>query len=404
MYRQEELSEIIDLQTNDFVHKPKGIERTALESIPEVENYATIITGIRRCGKSTLLLQLLQKKQQTAIYLNWEDIRLNSFETDDFNRLHTEILKRQVNLLFFDEIQIVKNWEMFIHQLLREGFKVYITGSNASLLSVELGTHLTGRQLSSELFPFSFVEFCSIKQLEFLPASVDLYLKKGGIPDYVKSDVTEVILSLVSDILIRDIAIRYAIKDVETLKRMTIFLLSNIGCPVSANKLTQTIGLKSASSVLEYFSHLKNAYLIDFVSQFNYSYKVQMRNPKKVYALDLGIVSTLTSSFSQDNGRKLENLVFLHLRASYKEIFYFKEKGECDFVVKRNERIEKAIQVCYIIDNDNFEREYNGLVVAMTFFGLTEGIIVTHHQSDTFERNGIKVKLIPAHEFLSLEI
>jgi len=404
MYRQEELSEIIDLQTNDFVHKPKGIERTALESIPEVENYATIITGIRRCGKSTLLLQLLKKKQQTAIYLNWEDIRLNSFETDDFNRIHTEILKRHVNLLFFDEIQIVKNWEMFIHQLLREGFKVYITGSNASLLSVELGTHLTGRQLSSELFPFSFVEFCSIKQLEFLPASVDLYLIKGGIPDYVKSDATEVILSLVNDILIRDIAIRYAIKDVETLKRMTIFLLSNIGCPVSANKLTQTIGLKSASSVLEYFSHLKNAYLIDFVSQFHYSYKVQMRNPKKVYALDLGIVSTLTSSFSQDNGRKLENMVFLHLRASYKEIFYFKEKGECDFVVKRNERIVKAIQVCYIIDNDNFEREYNGLVVAMTFFGLTEGIIVTHHQSDTFERNGLKVRLIPAHEFLSSEI
>jgi hypothetical protein len=136
------------------VHKPKGIERTALESIPEVENYATIITGIRRCGKSTLLLQLLQKKQQTAIYLNWEDIRLNSFETDDFNRLHTEILKRHVNLLFFDEIQIVKNWEMFIHQLLREGFKVYITGSNASLLSVELGTHLTEGNCLANCFHF----------------------------------------------------------------------------------------------------------------------------------------------------------------------------------------------------------------------------------------------------------
>ena len=293
---------------------------------------------------------------------------------------------------------------MFINQLLREGFKVFITGSNASLLSVELGTHLTGRQLSTELFPFSFEEFCNIKKLDFLPASVDLYLKNGGIPDYVKNEVTALILSLLDDILIRDIAIRYAIKDVETLKKLTIYLLSNVSCPVSANKLTQSIGLKSASSVLEYFSYLKNAYLVDFISQFNYSLKVQLRNPKKVYAIDLGIVSAATSSFSQDLGRKLENLVFLKLRYNYKEIFYYNEKGECDFVVKQQEKIIIAIQVCYQIDDLNFEREFNGLMDALNFFDLKEGTIVTHHQSDVFERNGRIVKLVPAHEFLIQKI
>ena len=404
MYRQDQLSEIIDLQTADFVHKSMGIERTALQNIPEVDNYATIITGIRRCGKSTMLLQLLNKKQDNAIYLNWEDIRLNGFDTDDFIRLYSEIVKRKIKLLFFDEIQLVKNWEMFINQLLREGFKVFITGSNASLLSVELGTHLTGRQLSTELFPFSFEEFCNIKKLDFLPASVDLYLKNGGIPDYVKNEVTALILSLLDDILIRDIAIRYAIKDVETLKKLTIYLLSNVSCPVSANKLTQSIGLKSASSVLEYFSYLKNAYLVDFISQFNYSLKVQLRNPKKVYAIDLGIVSAATSSFSQDLGRKLENLVFLKLRYNYKEIFYYNEKGECDFVVKQQEKIIIAIQVCYQIDDLNFEREFNGLMDALNFFDLKEGTIVTHHQSDVFERNGRIVKLVPAHEFLIQKI
>ncbi len=404
MYRQDQLSEIIDLQTNDFVSKTTGIARMALEKIPEVDNYATIITGIRRCGKSTLLLQILNKKQESAIFLNWEDIRLNSFETDDFIRLHSEIVKRNVNLLFFDEIQLIKNWEMFINQLLREEFKVFITGSNASLLSVELGTHLTGRQLSTELFPFSFEEFCNIKKLEYSAESVDVYMKVGGIPDYVKSEVTAVVLSLLDDILIRDIAIRYAIKDVETLKKLTIYLLSNIGCTVSANKLTQSIGLKSASTVLEYFSYLKNAYLVDFISQFNYSMKVQLRNPKKVYSIDLGIVSAVTSSFSQDNGRKLENLVFLKLRSNYKEIFYFKEKGECDFVVKQQEKVIIAIQVCYLIDDLNFEREFNGLMDALVFFDLKEGTIVTHHQSDVFERNGKKVNLIPAHEFLMQNI
>jgi len=404
MYRQDQLSEIIDLQTDDFVHKSTGIERTALQKIPEVDNYATIITGIRRSGKSTLLLQLLNKKQENAIFLNWEDIRLNGFETDDFIRLYSEIVKRKIKLLFFDEIQLIKNWEMFINQLLREGYKVFITGSNASLLSVELGTHLTGRQLSTELFPFSFEEYCTIKKLDFLPESVDLYLKNGGIPDYVKSGVTAVVLSLLDDILIRDIAIRYAIKDVETLKKLTVYLLSNVGCPVSANKLTQSIGLKSASTVLEYFSYLKNAYLVDFISQFNYSIKVQLRNPKKVYAIDLGIVSAATSSFSQDIGRKFENLVFLKIRSNYKEIFFFNEKGECDFVVKQQEKIIMAIQVCYLIDDMNFEREFNGLMEALDFFDLKEGTIVTHNQSDTFERNGRKVVLIPAHEFLMQKI
>lgn len=400
MYRQDQLSEIIDLQTADFVQKTTGIKRTALQKIPQVDNYATIITGIRRCGKSTLLLQLLNEKQENAVYLNWEDIRLNGFETDDFIRLHSEIVKRKINLLFFDEIQLIKNWEMFINQLLREGFNIFITGSNASLLSVELGTHLTGRHLTTELFPFSFEEFCDIRNIDLLPAAVDLYLKTGGIPDYVKSEVSSVVLSLLGDILIRDIAIRYAIKDVETLKKLTVHLLSNVGCPVSANKLTQSIGLKSASSVLEHFSHLKNAYLVDFIPQFNYSIKVQLRNPRKVYAMDLGIVNVATSSFSQDIGRKFENLVFLKLRSNYKEIFYFKEKGECDFVIKQQEKITIAIQACYQIDDLNFDREFNGLMEALIFFDLNEGIIVTHHQSDKFERNGRTVKLIPAHEFL----
>ena len=150
MIRQEEIALVINSQRETFLKQDTGFTRDALVDIPIADSFATIITGIRRCGKSTLLLQLLRRDYQDAIYLNFDDIRLSGFEISDFIRLHREIEKRKINVLFFDEIQIVKGWEQYINQLLRENYKVFITGSNASMLSIELGTHLTGRHLSME--------------------------------------------------------------------------------------------------------------------------------------------------------------------------------------------------------------------------------------------------------------
>jgi uncharacterized protein len=400
MYRQEQLTEIIDMQTDDFVQKSTGIERDVLNNIPQIDNFATIITGIRRCGKSTVLLQLMKKKEQPVVYFNWEDIRLAGFDTDDFTRLHREIVRREAKVLFFDEIQLVPNWEMFVHQLLREGFKVFITGSNASLLSQELGTHLTGRHLSTELFPFSYSEFCRLKDLAYNNDSLELYLQTGGIPDFAKTGEKNILQNLINDIIIRDIAVRYGLKDVESLKKLTAYLLTNTACPVSANKLTDTIGIKSATTILEYFSHLKNAYIVDFISQFSYSVKAQLRNPKKVYAIDLGLVNVAASAFSNNAGRKLENLIFLYLRRKGSELFYFKDKGECDFIIKHDGIITGAVQVCYRIDDENSEREFKGLLAALNFFNLNEGVIVTFNQEDEFNYEGKKIKLVPAHVYL----
>jgi predicted AAA+ superfamily ATPase len=158
MIRQEEIAWVINSQKEVFLKQESGFKRDALDNIPIADSFATIITGIRRCGKSTLLLQLLRKDYQDALYLNFDDIRFSAFETSDFIRLHREIEKRGIQVLFFDEIQIIKNWETLVNQLLREGYKIFITGSNAAMLSAELGTHLTGRHLSMELFPFSYSE------------------------------------------------------------------------------------------------------------------------------------------------------------------------------------------------------------------------------------------------------
>ncbi|PXZ45086.1 ATP-binding protein [Sanguibacteroides justesenii] len=399
MIRQEEIALVIDAQRETFLKRDSGFTRDALSEIPVADSFATIITGIRRCGKSTLLLQLLRRDYQDAIYLNFDDIRLSGFETGDLVRLHREIEKRGIKVLFFDEIQTVKGWETYINQLLREGYKVFITGSNASMLSVELGTHLTGRHLTMELFPFSYSEFIRFKILNSGENSVMDYLKNGGIPEYLKTGASIILNALVDDILMRDIAVRNNIRDVISLRQLTAYLITNIGNLVSANKLVGMFDIKSPATFLEYFSFLKDAYLFEFIPIFSHSLKVQARNPKKIYVMDLGIYTENAISISDNMGRRLENLVFLHLRRKYKHIFYYKDRGECDFITMEKGTVKEAIQVCLTIDDENFEREYNGLLVAMQNLGIKEGSIVTLNQSDTFEKYGMTIRMIPAHMF-----
>lgn len=404
MLRQEEIALVIDSQQEYFQGKDQGLIRESLSKIPIVESYATIITGLRRCGKSTLLLQLMNQKNQNAIYLNFEDIRLIAFEPSDFPRLYSEIKQRAVQVIFFDEVQLIEKWEIFVNQLLREGFFVFVTGSNASLLSGELGTHLTGRHLSMELFPFSYQEFISFTNSAVSHESLEAYLKIGGIPEFVKSKNELIIAALLDDILVKDIAVRHGIRDVASLKQLALYLLSNLGVPTSANKLVGMFGIKSAVTILDFFSYFQNSYLMDFVPQFSYSLKAQNRNPKKVYALDLGLATAVSTSFSENNGRKLENLIYLHLRRKYNSIHYFTEKGECDFVVSEKGKVTHAIQVCYQISDENFSREYKGLLQALDFFNLEIGWIVTANQRDRLEESGKTVELIPAFEFITMEL
>ncbi len=401
MLLQQQLADIIDTQRLDLRTIDNKLIRESLPNIPVVENFATIVTGIRRCGKSTLLQELLTRKYSDSIYLNFEDIRLSAFEASDFTRLHAEIVRRKTKVIFFDEIQLVRNWDTFIHQLLREQYQVFITGSNASLLSKELGTHLTGRHLSMEMFPFSYSEFITFKNLPDNSDSVLKYLTIGGMPEYVKHELSAILQSLIDDILVRDIAVRHAIKDVMSLKQLTVYLLSNIGVPVSASKLVGLFGLKAPSTILEYFSYLSDAYVVEFVPQFSNSLKAINRNPKKAYAIDTGLISTLSMSRTENFGRRFENLIYLHLRRSYKHIFYFLDLGECDFIVLENSHAVKAVQVCYNLDDTNFERELNGALSAAKHFNLPHATIVTMNQSDTLERDGKTIHIVPAHQFLT---
>jgi predicted AAA+ superfamily ATPase len=400
MFRQDQIAEVVESQKNTFLTKKDEVDREAIHSVQVIPSFATIITGIRRCGKSTLVSQMVKNKFPDAFFVNFEDIRLAGFETDDFMRLYSEIVKQGSKVICFDEIQLVKNWEMFVHQLLREEFQVFVTGSNASLLSRELGTHLTGRYLSTELFPFSYNEFLSYKKIDRNAESVREYMNVGGMPEYVKTGEGQILNHLIDDILIRDISVRQSLRDVNTLRQLTVYLLSNVGNLISASKLIGMFGMKSATTFLEYFSFLSDAYLVEFIPQFSYSLKKQARNLKKVYALDLGFVSQVGMLFTENNGQRFENLIYLHLRKTSNEIFYYKDKGECDFVTMKNGQAAELVQACYEINDLNFEREYSGLVEALKFFKKEEGIIVTINQSDKFEKDGYTVRVVPAHEYL----
>lgn len=401
MIRQDQLSGIIDAQQKTFLNKSGKLEREALSKIPTLENFATIITGLRRCGKSTLLLQYMEKNHDHALYVNFEDIRLTSFEAVDFIRLKDELDKRGIRVLFLDEVQLVEKWEIFVHQLLNEGFGVFVTGSNASLLSKELGTHLTGRYLSMELFPFSYIEYLRFKNEEANEQTLEHYLKIGGMPEYVKSQQQQILINLIEDIVIRDIAVRYGIREVDALKQMLVYLLSNVGSPVSATKLTGMFGIRSSTTILDFFAFYSDSYLLEFIPQFSYSLKSQARNPKKVYAMDTGFVDAISLSSTDNKGRKLENLIFLHLRRSYNDIRFFKDKGECDFIAFSKGRPVELVQACWEVTDENFDRELNGLLAAMKFFEINQGSIITMSQADHFEIDGLIVDMIPAHIYLN---
>jgi predicted AAA+ superfamily ATPase len=400
MIIQSSINQIFISQRENILSRNTGLAREALSGLPDLSAYALIVSGIRRCGKSTLLFQLLKQRYPDAIYLNFEDPRLYEFDIKDFSRLDKVIEETGSKVLLFDEIQIVAEWERYVRQKLDEGYKLIITGSNASLLSRELGTKLTGRHITKELFPFSYREFTVFRQVEPSVDSLLQYLDTGGFPEYVKQGINEILNYIFDDILIRDIAVRYGIREVKTLQRLALYLLSNAGKPITANRLKSLFEVGSTNTITEYLSYLEDSYLFYFIPKFSYSLRKQAVNPRKVYVIDTGMIRVNSGSFMDDSGRKLENLVYLHLRRKYKEIYYFTEKKECDFVIVNNGVAVEAMQVCYNLTQDNVDREIDGLVEALTFLNFSQGRIITLHQKDRYEKGGKIIEVIPCHEFL----
>lgn len=409
------LERIVADQIENFKSKPCGIERK-IDPVKVIKSkQITVITGIRRSGKSTLLTQL-GGKFESYYYLNFDDERLLKFSVDDFDDLLL-IWKKlyKADVIFLDEVQNVDNWERFVRRIYDEGFKVFVTGSNAKLLSGELSTHLTGRYIKIELFPFSFDEYLSLRKFD--PSSImtteklakllrltDEYIEHGGFPEYLVFKDHEYLKRIYEDILYKDLIVRFKIRDVKSFRELANYLFTNFTSEISYNNLQKYLNFKSVASVKNFIGFIQESYLISELYKYDHSLKKQVTYNKKIYVIDNGLRNEVSFRTSSDSGKLLENLIFIQLKRKASELYFFKGKKECDFLIKYKNRIVSAIQVTDYLNEKNKDREFAGLVEAMTTFNLKKGTIITRSQEDDFVSEGRRISVVPIHNWLLNDI
>jgi len=383
---------------------------------------AQVVIGVRRSGKSTLCYQALHNAGVKFAYTDFDDERLYDLKIEQLNDV-LEVLYKiygDFNYLFFDEIQNVEGWYLFVNRMLRKKMHVVITGSNAKLLSGELATHLSGRNKEIPLFPFSFREFCTQKQVEterkttkaegLRRAAFDEYMKQGGFPELMTiEDSKAYIKDLVNNILQRDIEQRYNIKHKAAFEQLAQHLLNNAPTTVVTRELAKTFSFKSEHTAKNYVNYLKQAYMLLGIQKYSTKSKERVTQ-EKVYAIDVAMMNQRENAFAGENlGHRLETIVLIHLIRKCKmeglDVYYLNERfGECDFVVCNGRVARQAIQVSYDISAEKTrKREIAGLLLAAEHTGCKDLLLLTDHDSGTVEVEGKTIKIQPVYEW-SLEI
>ena len=379
---------------------------------------AQCVIGVRRSGKSTMCYQALQESGLKYAYADFDDERLEGMGSDQLNDV-LEVLYKiygDFNCLFLDEIQNVDGWHLFVNRMLRKKMKVVITGSNAKLLSGELATHLTGRNKEIALYPFSFVEFCRMKDVDlvrkttkaeaFRRVAFDEYLKQGGFPELMTmEDGRSYVSGLVDNILKRDIEQRYKIAYKAAFEKMAHHLLNVSPAIVVIKDLAELFHFKSEHTARNYVNYLQEAYMLIGVQK--YSQKSRVRSvQEKVYAVDVAMMSERENAFAGENlGHRLETIVLVHLMRRCKmeglDVYYLNERyGECDFLVCKDNKVLQAIQVSYDISSEKTEkREKNGLALAARVTGCNNLLLLTDHESGWKEHDGYRMKVQPVYEW-----
>jgi uncharacterized protein len=381
-----------------------------------------IITGPRRAGKSVAALLLLKNKN--FAYLNFDDENLLKIKNyDEIIKAIFEVFP-DYKYLFFDEIQNLNNWELFVNKLTRRGYNLILTGSNANLLSKELASALTGRYIPIEIFTFSFKEFLSAKKFETEKEQIaspevqgkilgllSEYLKSGGFPEVVVKNLdSEIYLETLSNsILFKDIVKRYNVRFSQKIYELNNYLSNNFSSEFSFSKLRNILEFKSTVTLQNYMKYLEEAYLVIVLNRFSFKIKEQIKTPKKAYLIDNGFCYGVFPKFSSNSGRLMENLVFVEiLRRGYKvnkDVFYYKTRNnkEVDFLLKNKNgiKVEKLIQVCYTIEDiKTKEREIKSLFEASQDLDCDDLLIITWDKADEEIIQNKKIKLIPLWKWL----
>lgn len=408
------LKKVIDVW-EDWKKKAQNslISRELHATLPKKQ--ALAIIGVRRCGKTYAATSLLPKGEGACLYMNFEDPFFANHKNvevlDELISVYTEHSQKTPHALLFDEIHNIENWERWARKIIDlQKFQLLLTGSSAKMLSSELATALTGRCLSCTLWPLSFREFLLFTQSkpknedEFLGALRE-FLFWGGFPDVALSKTKEekklLLQQYLTDILYKDVIKRNEIRHPQKLEQLVRYYLSNISSLHSYNSLKNAFGI-NVDTAGEYTSFLQEAFLVFEVNRFHPNLKVQSRDAKKVYAVDTGLRNVNASTQNEDIGKLAENAVYLELRRRGKQINYFSEEGEVDFLVTEFGKPEMAIQVCY--DNLNnektFEREVESLMACLKATKLNEGLILTMTREEKMSRQGKTISFIPLYRWL----
>jgi len=358
------------------------------------------LTGVRRSGKSTLILQLIEElikkgvKPKNTLYVNFEEPNfadnLNvKFLVKLFDAYLETFDPKGKIYLFLDEVQMVEGWERFVASLYdrKANVKIFVTGSSSKLLKGEISTLLSGRYVSEIIYPLGFSEFLDFKKEKYSPLIKNTklfnylreYIEFGGFPRVVmeKEEYGKKIIltEYFNSILEKDILLRHKIRNTKDVREITNFSLANISSQISSYRMKKDFDISSLSA-RRYFGYFEESFLLQFATFFSYSVKKQVYNPQKVFSIDTGLRNAVSFKFSEDIGKLLENIVFLELLRKKEKPYYWEGKGEVDFVLRRGHKVSELVNVCYSLDKKTLEREIKSLEEGMAEFKNTKARLI----------------------------
>ena len=413
----EQQDELEALEGEVLIHRPEE------DLINLNSKLAQVVIGVRRSGKSTLCFNALRKAGVHYAYANFDDERLEELETKDLDNVLQTLYKiyGKFDYLFLDEIQNIDGWPLFVNRLLRQRIHIIITGSNAKLLSTELATHLTGRHHKIELFPFSFKDWCSIKDVEYtrlttknkglLSKAYEEYFRQGGFPELISGEENpkEYISTLIDNIISQDIKKRYKIRNIDALKRLAHHILNETPTLIVKDTLQNIIGIKSERTLGNYLMYLNQTYLISTISKYSSRSRERARNEKS-YAIDVAFMDKRENAFSGKNlGWRLETIVYLELlrrkTGTENDIYYYQGRSaEADFVVCDGNKTLAVYQVSYDISNEKTrKREIKGCIAGAKATKCDNLFLITDHESEIIEEDGYTIQVVPIWEWLTRE-
>ncbi len=381
---------------------------------------ALALIGVRRAGKTYTAISLsLKYPLERVLYFNFEDpsIHMNNsvLNLDEIISVYTEYNGREPLLILWDEIHNIDGWEKWVRKIVdTEKYRLILTGSSANFLSSELSSSITGRSIEKKIWPCSFLEFLNFKKKqttntlsahEYL-AALREYLKWGGFPEVLlttsQTQKKDLLKQYLQDAITKDVVTRHEVRIKRHLDQIVTYYLTNISSLHSYNSLKRAFGI-NVETVSEYTHYLNEAFLVFEVPRYHQNLKVQVRDPKKIYAIDTGLRNTNAVSIHEDSGKLAENIVFVELlRRNLHEVTYFKGKGEVDFVLTQNYIPRHAIQVCFSnLESPNlFKREVDSLVECLNELKLSAGAILTLNRQETIKVEKKKISLMPLYLWL----